>query len=86
MLRRQWAAMFAFTAFFTLLNALGNDCFWLGGMLGLLYFGTAAFVMVRFGGLLAFVVGSFVSSLLFDVVLTLDSSACTSETRSSCSR
>ena len=67
--------MFAFTAFFTLLNALGNDRFWLGGMLGLLYFGTAAFVIVRFGGLLAFVVGSFVSSLLFDVVLTLDSSA-----------
>ena len=75
MLRRQWAAMIAFTAFFTLLNALGNDRFWLGGVLGLLYFGTAAFVIVRFGGLLAFVVGSFVSSLLFDVVLTLDSSA-----------
>ena len=41
----------------------------------MLYFGTAAFVIVRFGGLLAFVVGAFVSSLLFDVVLTLDSSA-----------
>ena len=48
---------------------------WLGGLVGLLYFGTAAFVIVRFGGLLAFVVGAFVSSLLFDVVLTLDSSA-----------
>jgi serine/threonine protein kinase len=75
LLRRQWAAMIAFTAFFTLLNALGNERVWLGGMIGLLYFGTAAFVIVRFGGLLAFVVGSFVSSLLFDVVLTLDSSA-----------
>jgi hypothetical protein len=48
---------------------------WLGGLIGLLYFGTAAFVIVRFGGLLAFVVGAFVSSLLFDVVLTTDSSA-----------
>jgi serine/threonine-protein kinase len=75
MLRSQWAAMIAFTAFFTLLNALGNDRFWLGGVIGLLYFGTAAFVIVRFGGLLAFVVGAFVSALLFDVVLTLDSSA-----------
>ena len=86
MLRRQWAAMFAFTAFFTLLNALGNDRFWLGGMLGLLYFGTAAFVNVRFGGLLAFVVGSFVSSLLFDVCSRSIHPRGTSETRSSCSQ
>jgi hypothetical protein len=75
MLRNQWAAMIAFTAFFTLFNALGNDRVWLGGLIGLLYFGTAAFVIVRFGGLLAFVVGSFVNNLLFDVVPTLDSSA-----------
>ncbi len=75
LLRRQWAAIAAFTAFFTLLNALGNERVWLGGTIGLLYFGTAAFVIVRFGGLLAFVVGSFVSNLLFDVVPTLDSSA-----------
>jgi hypothetical protein len=75
LLRSQWAAIIAFTAFFTVLNALGNDRVWLGGVIGLLYFGTAAFVIVRFGGLLAFVVGAFVSSLLFDVVITLDSSA-----------
>src|SRR5688572_9722326 len=75
LLRSQWAAIIAFTAFFTLLNALGNDRVWLGGLIGLLYFGTAAFVIVRFGGLLAFVVGAFVSALLFDVVLTRDSSA-----------
>jgi hypothetical protein len=75
MLRNQWLAIFAFTAFFTLLNALGNERMWLGGAIGLLYFGTAAFVIVRFGGLLAFVVGSFVSNLLFDVLPTLDSSA-----------
>jgi hypothetical protein len=75
MLRSQWAAVIAFTAFFTLFNALGNDRMWLGGLIGLLYFGTVALVIVRFGGLLAFVVGAFVSSLLFDVVITLDSSA-----------
>lgn len=75
MLRNQWAAMIAFTAFFTVLNALGNDRIWLGAVIGFLYFGTASLVIVRFGGLLAFVVGTFVSSLLFDVVITLDSSA-----------
>jgi hypothetical protein len=75
MLRRQWAAIVAFTAFFTALQALGNDQVWVGGLLGLLYFGTAAVVIVRFGGLVAFVVGTFVSSLLFDVTATLDSSA-----------
>jgi serine/threonine-protein kinase len=75
LLRSQWAAVIVFTGFFTLLNALGNDIVWLGGVIGLLYFGTAAFVIVRFGGVLAFVVGSFVSSLLFDIVPTLDSSA-----------
>lgn len=74
MLRSQWAALVAFTAFFSLLNALGNDSFWLGGLAGLLYYGTGALVIVRLGGLLSFVVGAFVSSLLFDVVLTLDSS------------
>jgi hypothetical protein len=75
LLRSQWAAVLAFTAFFTLLNALGNERMWLGAVIGVLYFGTAAFVIVRFGGLLAFVGGAFVSALLFDVVLTLDSSA-----------
>jgi hypothetical protein len=75
LLRSQWAAVIAFTALFTLFNALGNDRAWLGGLLGVLYFGTVAFVIVRFGGLLAFVVGAFVSSLLFDAVITLDSSA-----------
>ena len=64
-----------FLGFFTVLKALGNERAWLGGAIGMLYFGTAAFVIVRCGGLLAFVVGAFVSSLLFDVVVTLDSSA-----------
>jgi len=75
MLRSQWAAVIAFTAFFVVLQALGNDQHWIGALLGLLYFGTAALVIVRFGGLLAFVVGAFVSSLLFDVIPTLDASA-----------
>jgi hypothetical protein len=75
LLRRQWAAVLAFVGFFTVLQALGNDRPWLGGALGVLYFGTAAFVIVRYGGLLAFMVGAFVSSLLFDVVVTLDASA-----------
>jgi hypothetical protein len=75
LLRSQWAALVAFTAFFTLLNALGNERMWLGAVVGLLYFGTAAIVIVRFGGLLAFVVSAFVSALLFDAVATLDSSA-----------
>lgn len=75
LLRSRWAAVLAFVAFFTVLQALGNDRAWLGALLGILYFGTAALVIVRFGGLLAFVVGAFVSALLFDVVVTLDTSA-----------
>ena len=75
MLRRQWAAMIAFTVFFTGLQALGYDRVWLGALVGLLYFGTAAVVIVWFGGLLAFVVGAFVGALLFDVLATLDASA-----------
>src|SRR5262245_43654924 len=75
MLRRQWAAILAFTAFFTLLTALSNDRVWLGGLIGMLYFGAGAFVIVRFGGLLAFDIGSFVQALLFDVIVTRDSSA-----------
>jgi serine/threonine-protein kinase len=75
LLRNRWAAILAFTAFFTVLQALGNDRPWLGALLGILYFGSAAVVIVRFGGLLAFVVGAFVSALLFDVVVTVDTSA-----------
>jgi hypothetical protein len=74
LLRNQWAAAIAFTAFWTLVNALGNDRAWVGALAGLLYFGTASFVVVRWG-LLAFVVGAFVSPLLFDVPATLDASA-----------
>jgi hypothetical protein len=75
LLRSQWAAMIAFTAFFTVLQALGNDRMWVGALLGLLYFGTTGLVIIRFGGLLAFVVGAFVNALLFDVVATFDTSS-----------
>jgi serine/threonine protein kinase len=75
MFRREWAAVLGFTVFFVVLGALGDERMWLGGLQGLLYAGSAAFVIVRFGGLLAFVVGTFVSALLFDVLITLDTSA-----------
>jgi hypothetical protein len=75
MLRSQWAAVIGFTAFFVAVGALGDERIWLGGLQGLLYAGSAAFVIVRFGGLLAFVVGTFVSALLFDVLITRDTSA-----------
>jgi hypothetical protein len=74
-LRRQWAAVIGFIAFFVVIGALGDERMWLGALQGLLFAGSAALVIVRFGGLLAFVVGSFVSALLFDVLITLDTSA-----------
>ena len=75
MLRSQWAAVIAFTAFFVVIGALGDDRMWLGGLQGLLFAGSAAIVIARFGGLLAFVVGTFVSALQFDVLITRDTSA-----------
>jgi hypothetical protein len=74
LLRRQWAAAAAFVAFLAILNALGNDRPWIGALLGLVYFAPWAFVILRWG-LLPFAVGAFVSSLLFDVIATLDGSA-----------
>ena len=59
LLRNQWAAAIAFTAFWTIFNALGNDRAWVGALVGLLFFGTAAFVILRWG-LLSFAVGTFV--------------------------
>jgi hypothetical protein len=60
---------------FAALNALGNTTHvWLGALIGALYFGTGALVTLR-GGLLAFAIGTFVSSLLFDVIVTRETSA-----------
>jgi hypothetical protein len=74
LLRRQWPAVLAFTGFFTILNALGNVDPWLGGLLGFFYFGSSAVVILRWG-LLPFTIGVFVTSLLFDLPPTFDTSA-----------
>jgi hypothetical protein len=74
LLRREWAAVIAFTVFFTALNAMGNDDSRVGALLGVGYFSTAAYVVRRWG-LLPFVVGAFVSALLFDIPATRDASA-----------
>jgi serine/threonine-protein kinase len=73
-LRRQWPAVLAFTVFFAILNGLGNVDPWLGALLGFLYFGSSAVVILRWG-LLPFTIGVFVMSLLFDLPATFDTSA-----------
>jgi hypothetical protein len=73
-LRRGWLAAVGFTAFFTVLQALGREPVWVNVLIGLLYYGSGAFVIVRWG-LLPFAVGSFVNSLLFDIAGTSDTSA-----------
>jgi hypothetical protein len=72
--RNEWAAAIAFTAFWAILTALGSDPVWAGALAGVLFYGTAAFVISRWG-LLSFAIGTFVNSLLFDVPATLDASA-----------
>ena len=67
-LRRHWLAAAAFTGVFGLLSAMGNDHPWIGGLMGVVYFGSGALVVLRCG-LLAFAVGVFVSALLMDVPL-----------------
>jgi serine/threonine protein kinase len=74
LLRGQWRAAIAFAVVFMVLNALGNDHPWLGALLGLLYFGSAAFGVLRWG-LVSFVSGAFVLSVLMDAPTTLDTSA-----------
>ena len=74
-LRRQWAAAAAFAGLFALLGALGNDGHpWVNAAVGLVYFGTGAVVVLRWG-LLSYAVGIFVSELLLKLPATLDSSA-----------
>jgi hypothetical protein len=74
LLRGQWRAALAFAGFFAALSALGNDRPWVGGLIGFLYFGSGAVAVLRWG-LVSFVSAIFVSSLLFNVVVTLDASA-----------
>jgi hypothetical protein len=73
-LRGQWRAAVAFGAIFMVLNALGSDHPWRGAVVGLLYFGSAAVAVLRWG-LVSFVAGAFVTALLFDAPSTLDTSA-----------
>jgi hypothetical protein len=73
-LRRGWVAALGFTAFFTVLQALGHEPLLTNVLVGLLYYGSGAFVIVRWG-LLPFAVGSFVNSVLFDIAGTSDASA-----------
>jgi len=73
-LRRQWAAAVAFTTLFAVLNALGNAQPAVGAVLGVLYFGTCAIAILRWG-LLPLTMASFVTAVLFDVPATRDLSA-----------
>ena len=71
--RRGWLAGLAFTLALAALNS-GTEPHAVNGAIGLLYYGSAAFVIVRWG-LLPLAVGTFVNSLLFDIVATSDTSA-----------
>ena len=74
-LRRQWPAAAAFAGLFALLGALGNDGNpWVNAAVALLYFGSGAVVVLRWG-LLSYAVGIFISELLLKLPATLDSSA-----------
>ena len=74
-LRRQWAAAAAFAGLFALLGALGNDGNpWVNAAVRLVYFGTGAVAVLRWG-LLSYAVGIFISELLMKLPATVDSSA-----------
>jgi hypothetical protein len=74
-LRSQFAAAVAFAGVFALLSALGAaEARWTAALLAFTYFGTGAFVVLRWG-LLSYAVGVFVSALLMNVPATLDTSA-----------
>jgi hypothetical protein len=72
--RREWLAALVFSGTFTLLDLIGNDDGWSGPVLTLLYFGSGAFVVLRWG-LLAYAVAVFVAPLLLLLPATTDSSA-----------
>jgi Protein kinase domain len=73
-LRGQWRAALAFAGIFMVLNSLGSDDPWRGALVGFLYFGSAAFCVMRWG-LVSYVTGAFVTATLFDAPPTLDTSA-----------
>jgi hypothetical protein len=74
-LGRQWAAAAAFAGLFALMGALGNNGNpWVNAAVAVVYFGSGAVVVLRWG-LLAYAVGLIISDLLVTLPATLDSSA-----------
>ena len=71
--RRESLVAVAFTVLLAGLNAL-TPPHAVNGIIGTLYFGSAAFVIVRWG-LLPLAIGTFVQSVLFDIAGTTDMSA-----------
>jgi eukaryotic-like serine/threonine-protein kinase len=71
--RRGWLAGVAFTVSMAGLNAMSTP-HGVNAIIGLLYYGSGAFVIVRWG-LLPFAIGTFVNSLIFDIAATRDLSA-----------
>ena len=75
LLRSAWAAGLAFAGIFVILTVIGDaDRPLASSLLTLAYFGSGAFVVLRWG-LVAYVVGIFVSAILMNVSATLDTSA-----------
>jgi hypothetical protein len=74
LLRSQGRAALAFAGAFAALGAIGNEHGWVAAGMSFIYFGSGAFVVLRWG-LLPFAVGAFVSTLLLEVPATLDTSA-----------
>jgi serine/threonine-protein kinase len=73
-LRREALAALAYVGVFVALSLMGNDHPWRGALMSVIFFGSGALVVLR-SGLLAFVVGAFVSALLMQVAATTDTSA-----------
>jgi hypothetical protein len=71
--RREILVAIAFTLTLAGLNAL-TPPYTVNAIVGTLYFGSAAFVIVRWG-LLPFAIGTFIQSVLFDIAGTRDMSA-----------
>ena len=70
--RSQWGAALIFAGTFALLSALGNDDHpWVNALISFLYFGSGAFVVLRWG-LVSFATGLFVSELLINLPATVD--------------
>ena len=60
---------------FALRNPLGNENSpWIGALMGLLYLGSGAIIVLRWG-LLSYAVAHFVSAILLSLPATLDTSA-----------